>query len=527
MNSNTDTGNQVVWRQPLSLWVIMLLGVIALIGMSYTGIIEMIRVWDVREEYGHGYIIPFITLFLVWQHKDILEKTDFTGSWLGFSIVLLSIAVVQVGNLTTITAIIQYGMLFTLIGLVYSYLGSAIKPIIIPLLFLVFMIPLPSFFLNNLSSQLQLVSSEIGVAVIRLFDISVYLEGNVIDLGTYQLQVVEACSGLNYLFPLMSLAFIAAYFFKAPMWQRITLFISSIPITVLMNSFRIGVIGVLVNNWGIEQAEGFLHYFEGWVIFMACMLILLGEMWLFTKFSTEKKPLLEVFGIELPGQTPENAIIKNRSIQAPLIASVAMIMIGAIASGLIESRQEVIPERTSFDNFPSVINEWRGSEERLDNRVLDVLKLDDYIIANYRHTNGDDVNLYSAYYASQRGGASAHSPRSCIPGGGWQIKGFDTIDLKNVENGAKPLSVNRLLIRKGDQGQLVYYWFQQRDRIITNEYLVKWYLFWDALTKNRTDGALIRLTTPVKPGENPQLADQRLIGFAKQVLPMMEQYIPR
>ena len=91
----------------------------------------------------------------------------------------------------------------------------------------------------------------------------------------------------------------------------------------------------------------------------------------------------------------------------------------------------------------------------------------------------------------------------------------------------QPLSTNRLYIKKGDYGQLVYYWFQQRDRIITNEYLVKWYLFWDALTKNRTDGALVRLTTPVRPGEDLKLADQRLIEFAKQVQPLMDQYIPR
>src|SRR5207253_2194127 len=96
----------------------------------------------------------------------------------------------------------------------------------------------------QLSQKLQLWSSQLGVAVIRLFGISVYLEGNVIDLGSYKLQVVEACSGLRYLFPLMTLGFIAALFFRAPLWKRSILFLSTIPITVLMNSFRIGMIGI-------------------------------------------------------------------------------------------------------------------------------------------------------------------------------------------------------------------------------------------------------------------------------------------
>ena len=275
-----------VWKIPLWSWALLALGIAALVFASMDAMKEMLRFWDTREEYSHGYMIPLIAAFLIWQRSDILRARIFNGSWIGLLLVLAGVAFIFVGSLTTIAVVGQYGFLFALIGLVYSYLGwKALKPILVPFLFLVFMIPFPGFFLNNLSAKLQLISSELGVAVIRAFDISVYLEGNVIDLGNYKLQVVEACSGLNYLFPLMSLAFMMAYFFKAPLWQRAVVFLSSIPITVLMNSFRIGVIGVLVEHWGIEQAEGFLHLFEGWIIFMACMLLLLLEMWLFVVFS--------------------------------------------------------------------------------------------------------------------------------------------------------------------------------------------------------------------------------------------------
>ena len=103
----------------------------------------------------------------------------------------------------------------------------------------------------------------------RLFGVSVYLEGNVIDLGVYKLQVAEACDGLRYLFPLMTIGFLIAYFFKATFWKRALLFLSSIPITILMNSFRVGTIGVMVEHWGVRMAEGFLHEFQGWMVFMA------------------------------------------------------------------------------------------------------------------------------------------------------------------------------------------------------------------------------------------------------------------
>jgi exosortase D (VPLPA-CTERM-specific) len=388
------------------------------------------------------------------------------------------------------------------------------------------MIPLPSFFLNNLSAKLQLISSEIGVAVIRAFDISVYLEGNVIDLGNYKLQVVEACSGLNYLFPLMSLAFIAAYFFQAAFWKRAVIFLSSIPITVLMNSFRIGIIGVLVEFWGIEQAEGFLHDFEGWVIFMACTVLLILEMWLFTLFSKDKRPLREVFGIEFPEPAPKDVSVNHQKLSTRFIVSLVVIGFSAVMSDHLQARQEIIPDRKVFAEFPSDMGEWRGRTDRLEQIYLDALKLDDYLIADYSNPAGDQVNFYVAYYESQRAGESAHSPRSCLPGGGWVIKNLSQKLVDGAEVNGQPLRVNRTVIQKGDYTQLVYYWFQQRGRDITNEYLVKWYLLLDAVSKNRTDGSLVRLTTVIGPGKSIEDGDQRLQSFANAIAPKLDSYVP-
>ena len=125
-----------------------------------------------------------------------------------------------------------------------------------------------ALFQQRAVAALQFLSSELGVWVIRAAGISVLLEGNIIDLGNYQLEVAEACSGLRYLFPLMTLAFIVAYLFRGPLWKRTVIFLSSIPITVVMNSVRIGFIGITVERWGTGMAEGALHDFEGWLVFM-------------------------------------------------------------------------------------------------------------------------------------------------------------------------------------------------------------------------------------------------------------------
>lgn len=525
---NTSQDSNFIWKSPLWFWVIFSLLGLALGVASYDGLKAMVKYWEIREEYSHGYIIPFIAIFLVWQKKNIIENLAFKGAWLGCVLVCIGLVTIFLGNLSTIPTITQYGFLAVVIGMVLSYMGwKSIKPILIPLLFLAFMIPLPAFFLNNLSSELQLISSEIGVAVIRLFDISVYLEGNVIDLGSYKLQVVEACSGLNYLFPLMSLAFMAAYFYQAAIWKRAVIFLSSIPVTIFMNSFRIGVIGVLVEHWGPSQAEGFLHDFEGWVIFMACTAILIAEMWVLTKLSKDNRPLRDVFGMEFPEPTPKDTEVRYRSLNnKPFMISSVLLLIMTVLISSFAQRSEVIPERSEFSGFPLNIDEWKGRLSSIEQIYLDALKLDDYIIANYANDVGDQVNFYVAYYASQRAGESAHSPRSCIPGGGWRINNLSKITVSDITVNGKPLQVNRLVIKKGGYKQLVYYWFQQRGRIITNEYLVKFYLFRDALMKNRSDGALVRLTTLVKPGEDVSVAEKKLLTFSRLAVPLLDKYIP-
>jgi len=525
--TKTENTSPIIWREGLVIWGVLAVISVLLGFMFFDGLREMVHKWGSTEEYGYGYIIPFLTMFLIWQRKDELERIEFTGAWFGVVIVVFGLILFYLGTLSTIYAIIQYAFLVVLIAVALSLTGfHGIRNIIIPLLFLGFMIPLPVFLYNSVSGQLQLISSELGVAIIRLFGISVYLEGNVIDLGTYKLQVVEACSGLRYLFPLASLAFISVYFYKAALWKKAVVFLSSIPITIFMNSLRIGVIGVLVEYGGPDQAEGFLHYFEGWVIFMASIALLIAEMWILNKVGSGKGPFQEVFGLDFPEPTPEDAEIKYRKLPLSLVVVVVTLFAATSGAALLEKRVEIIPDRGNFSGFPTNIGEWNGKFDRLDSIILDTLKLDDYVIGNYRNSGGDTVNLYVAYYGSQRSGASVHSPRSCIPGGGWKISEHTVVPLEDVSIAGNPLNVNRVVIRKGDYTQLVYYWFQQRGRVITNEYLVKWYLFLDAMTRNRTDGSLVRLTAFVSSGEDLVEADRRLASFAKEVSVLLSDYIP-
>lgn len=506
-----------------AIFVAVCLGTIFFDGLEF-----MVGQWA-REEYSHGYLIPAVALFLVWQNAERLLATDWRGAWAGTAAVLVGLLLFPLGELSALYTIVQYAFLLSLGGLCLALVGWAgIRYLWVPLIYLLFMIPLPNFIYFNLSSELQLISSQIGVAIIRLFGISVYLEGNVIDLGTYKLQVVEACSGLRYLFPLMSFGFLCAYLFKGAWWQRTIIFLSTIPVTIFMNSFRIGVIGVIVNRWGTEHAEGFLHFFEGWVIFMSCVGILFLEMWLFARLTPPRRSLRAVFDLDVPSRAAARQSARPQRLPAPFLASLLLLVAGVVLAQFTEARTEMLPDREPLTSFPLQLPGWEGREQPMEQIYLDQLKLTDYIVANYQNPASEPgfVNLYVAYYESQRKGASIHSPRSCIPGGGWQITDFSLRRIENVLADGAPLEVNRALIARGQARQLVYYWFQQRGRHLTNEYAVKWYLFWDALTRNRSDGALIRVTTILPEGAPVAQADNELAGFVRLIHPQLAYYLP-
>lgn len=489
----------------------------------FGGLTDLVSRWNSQEEYGHGYFIPLISLWLLWLRKDALIAAIGESSWVGPLLVLIGCIGLLLGELTAIYVLIQFSFLLAIIGIVLAYGGkSLLKVALLPIAFLVFAIPLPYFVGAQLSWRLQLTSSDLGVSFLRLLGYSVYLEGNVIDLGAYKLQVVEACSGLRYLYPLLSIGFLMAYMYKGKLWQRILICLSTIPITVIMNSLRIAMVGVLVDQWGNGMADGFLHYFEGWIIFMVCLAILIAEIMLMEKFGQKRSFWQAVdFPVIHPISAKKSESIKNK----PLYVSIALIAISMLTVNMMNDRKEIQPQRLKLAAFPASFDGWNAKEESLAKEVETFLGVDDYALADYTNHELGSVNFYVAYYASQRKGVSPHSPQVCMPGGGWVISSLDRITI-NVAS-KKDFHVNRTVINKDNHKQVVYYWFEQRGRHIANEYYMKWYLLVDAIQKNRTDGALVRITTYLRPSEPEENADKRIQAFLEKSVPLLDAYVPQ
>lgn len=485
------------------------------------GLFELVRRWTTQAEYSHGFLIPLVAAWLLWTRRDALLASNGRPAWTGPLLILLAMIMQILGALSAIFILSQLGFIIALLGIILAFGGfSLLRTAFIPIIFLIFAIPLPYFINANLSLELQLISSQLGAFFIRLFQIPVYLDGNVIDLGTYKLQVVDACSGLRYLFPLLSLSFLAAYLFRAPIWQRALVLLSSIPITIVINGFRIGMVGVTMDRWGPRMADGALHFFEGWIIFVASAFLLTFEVYVLARLSG--RGFFEAFHV--PTDAARLSIEASREPvgRVPLYASLLLICVTVLTALLISHRPEIIPERSRFVTFPATIGGWHGHASLLEPVVENELKPEDYILSDYSKADGKVVNLYVAYYASQRTGESPHSPLICIPGDGWSI-----IKLEQTSYGAEnPL--NRAIIERNGTKQLVYYWYEERGRRIASEYwLMKWYLLSDAITKNnRSDGAIVRLITPILPSELEPDSDSRLQLFMHDLLPSLSGYLP-
>lgn len=184
------------------------------------------------------------------------------------------------------------------------------------------------------------------------------------------------------------------------------------------------------------------------------------------------------------------------------------------------------PASARLIGLPYEFDDWKVARTLdLDSRVEGVLGADDYVGADLVNEAGDNVNLFVAYIERKRGKQTWHSPQQCIPGGGWKIRSLDRVEMVDSFTG-KPHQVNRVLIERNDVKQLVYYWFQQRGRRFASEWTVRYYVILDSLLKGRTDGALVRLVTQVKSGEDLAAAEGRLKTFASGLSARLPEYVP-
>ena len=233
--------------------------------------------WYNDPDYSHGFLVPFLSAFFIWERWDEIKKTRIQPSWwgallLGFGLLMLVIGLIGAELYTQ-----RCSLIAVLGGIVLLVSGwQMLWMLSLPLAFLIFMVPLPAIVVNTIAFPLQLFAAKTATFCLFSLGIPVLREGNLIALAGTTLEVAEACSGLRSLLSLLALGTVYGYFSQTILWKRWALVFLSIPIAILANAVRVSGTGILAHHWGVEAAEGFYHTFEGWIVFIAAFVMLLA-----------------------------------------------------------------------------------------------------------------------------------------------------------------------------------------------------------------------------------------------------------
>lgn len=206
-----------------------------------------------------------------------------------------------------------------------------------------------------------------------------------------------------------------------------------------------------------------------------------------------------------------------------LLVSVAL-LVGALLVMQLRSSGEAVPIRKPLDGFPVTVGPWRGREGvMLEADALNVLKVKDYVVRRYVDPSGQDLWLYIGYWDTQRKGAQIHSPRNCLPGAGWEPLEASTVTI-DLPPPYGTIAVNRFLIQKDQEQQIAFYWYQSQGRATAGEVAARVQLVKNSIFRNRTDGALVRITAPIRGSVSE--TSVRLIDYIRAMYPVLHDYLP-
>ncbi len=259
-------------RVPREAWVSVAIIVCLLVGLYFRVAFKLVSDWYNIADYSHGFLVPFFSLYLVWDKRAEITATPIRPSWAGVPIIVLGLVLLIFGiyGVDLFTSRISFLVLLT--GLIWTFFGrTMVRAVKFPLGVLLLAIPIPAIIFNQITFPLQLMASQMASAILPFLGVPTLQEGNVIQLPVMKLEVAEACSGIRSLMSLFTLAVFYGYFLEKTTWRRVLLALASIPIAVAANVARIVGTGLCVQYWDPDKALGFFHEFSGWVMFVVSL----------------------------------------------------------------------------------------------------------------------------------------------------------------------------------------------------------------------------------------------------------------
>ena len=523
---------------PKNLWKPFLIA--AALAFVYAAVLLKLGAdWWTDENYSHGLLVPFVIGGIIYLEFDELKKAVSKPSVVaGFGLIIGAFFLLLGGTLGAELFTQRISLVVMLAGIIIYFFGAKIlKSLVVPFVLLLLAIPIPQIIFNKIAFPLQIYASKMAVWGIRLFEVPSVRKGNVIEIlpdGATQiiaLEVVEACSGIRSLMTLVTLALILAYFTRSKkqtnggtfdflknfdFWRTVILMLAAIPIAVFTNAARVTATGVLTFFYGKRATESVWHELSGWLVYLVALALLIGFNLILKKFHRRDT------------ETQENrqSAVGGRwsAVGGRIYLLLGVLVVGGVFINWFQQRGEVVVDRKPLSQMAASLGEWRqkGSEIRFDASTESVLGATDYTMREYTASNGQFANLYVGYYASQRTGATYHSPQNCLPGAGWVMTQPELVEIK-TESG-KAFTANKYIIENGIYNEVLIYWYQGRGQAEASEYRDKINTVRDSVLRRRSDGAMVRVMTAV--GNNEAESTAAAIDLAARAADKLSDFVP-
>jgi len=516
----TRKGRAVFFWPRANGWILLLL----LVWLYHSTLYRLVMQWLKDPNFQHGVFVPAFALFVLWQDRRRLKTVPNSPSWTGLPVVVFGLLMLTLGDLGVELFTERASLLVLLAGLIVLFRGwPMFRAVLFPWAFSFLMIPLPALVLQHFSFPLQILAAKLSTWCLQAIGVPVLREGNVINLAHTSLDVVQACSGIRFLLSLVTLAIIYGYLMENRNWARVLLACFAVPIAVIANAFRIFVAGLIAQFWSPDKAQGFFHEFQGWLVFVVALALFFTvhrviNLWKPVPPDKRITPAASPVSAAQPESAPAQIWSWRFGITVALMLVVAIVQ--------ARSQEELSPP-PDLDSIPEQFDNWKAVDEPIDEDTREILGQGEFLARNYLDVNDrmPSVNLFVAYYPTQRFGETPHSPSHCLPGAGWIPTRREVIDLARPDGSSFP--VNRYVISMAGERQLVIYWFQAHGREVASEYSAKYYLIADSIRLHRSDSALIRLMTPMQKGESADAAQARLMQLGSRFLPFLDRSVPR
>jgi EpsI family protein len=512
----------------------------AAFGICYAGVIaSLVDIWSTNYLYSYGIAVPFIAAYIVWTRSQESPAPGSAPDYsLGVPITLAGIAMLVVGRLGTLILVEQTSLVVTLTGLLLLLFGRhAVKSHWFAIAYLLLMVPLWSVPIGHLQDPSRLLSATIASNLLDFTGVPVLRQGTNIILPSHTLSVLLECSGVNQLIAVTAMVLPAAYLWLTTITRRVTLVILAVIISYLGNGFRIALVGWLaVHGFGDGEmtGSGTVHLLQGLGVSALGYLAIGG---CFALLSTPKPP---------PGQQPhDHAPASPAAVPSPLTgrrvwldAAILLIMLGTGASQL-SARELGVRLNADLDSLESRIGDWTmdiGPSSMavrlpsIDDDLVNVggyasltgerrfTAVDDELVRVYRNSSGHRVGLYVGYYHRQEDGKE-------LTGEAGNALALAASTL-TVPAESRSLELNEIVREAAGTRRGVLFWYDINGRILSDFYRLKIYTIWDAVTRRRTNGAVVMIAWDGPAGAESEAARQGAMEFARALIPVLRRHLP-